>query len=306
VKVGIKKPVPETVEEDPLLAVKAWQDGFKPAHDYQQTPPATIDACLTSAICTEQRMRTEHFQYWTERMHDRPGHMHRKIWEWAFISQALKERGMLASHKLGLGFAVGTEPLTALFAAHGASIVATDLFTEEAQAKGWVESTQHANGFDAINQRNLCDEQELHRLVEFRFADMNNISEELHGKFDFLWSSCAFEHLGSLEHGKNFVYNAMHCLKPGGFAIHTTEYNMSSNTDTVDGGATVLFRKRDIEEIIATLQPQGHQIEMDWDEGDGYADGHVDMAPYVQDTHLRLQIQKYVVTSIGLIVKKAA
>ncbi|WP_232063768.1 cyclopropane-fatty-acyl-phospholipid synthase family protein [Undibacterium sp. YM2] len=298
-------PMPVEVE-DPLITVRAWQDGFKPVHDYLQSPPPARTEPLKSSMCTEQMMRTEVFQYWTARMGDRPGHMHRKIWEWAFITQALKERGMLQEGQLGLGFAVGTEPLTAIFAAHGASIIATDLFTEEAQAKGWVDSTQHANGFEAINQRNLCDEKELRRLVEFKFADMNNISEELHGKFDFLWSSCAFEHLGSIEHGKQFVYNAMHCLKPGGIAVHTTEFNMSSNDDTVDTGATVLFRKRDIEEIITTLQSQGHQIEMDWDEGDGYADGHVDMAPYIQDTHLRLQIEKYVVTSIGLIVQKAA
>ena len=298
--------VPEVVETiDPLIAIQAWQHGFKPGHDYLQSPPPARTDMLKSSMCTEQLMRTDLFQYWTTRMGDRPGHMHRKIWEWAFIVQALKERGMLKEGQLGLGFAVGTEPLTAMFAAHGASIVATDLFTEEAQAKGWVESTQHASGFEAINQRNLCDEQELRRLVEFKFADMNHISEEFHGKFDFVWSSCAFEHLGSIEHGKNFVYNAMRCLKPGGFAVHTTEYNMSSNDDTVDKGATVLFRKRDIEEIITTLQSQGHQIEMDWDEGDGYADAHVDMAPYLQDTHLRLQIEKYVVTSIGLIVQKA-
>ncbi|MFZ6767416.1 SAM-dependent methyltransferase [Undibacterium sp. Di26W] len=310
----IPEPVLELPAETPVADapntiefIQAWQDRLTARHDYLQDPalPLPLSSLLKSSMCTEQVMRSETFQYWTVRMGDRPGHMHRKIWEWAFITQALKERGMLQAGQLGLGFAVGTEPLTALFAAHGASIVATDLFTEEAQAKGWVESTQHANGFEAINQRNLCDEKELHRLVEFKFADMNNISEELHGKFDFLWSSCAFEHLGSIEHGKNFVYNAMHCLKPGGFAIHTTEFNMSSNDDTVDSGATVLFRKRDIEEIISTLQAQGHQIDIDWDEGDGYADGHVDLAPYIQDTHLRLQIEKYVVTSIGLIVQKA-
>lgn len=299
------KVLQQPVIEDPLEKIHAWQNAFKPSHDYSQSPPAPLTEMLTSAICTEQMMRTEVFENWAVRMKDSPGHMHRKIWEWAFIAQALKERGMLQDGKLGLGFAVGTEPLTALFATHGPNMVATDLFTEAAQAKGWVETIQHASGFEAINQRYLCDDSELRRLVEFKFADMNHIDPEFHGKFDFLWSSCAFEHLGSIEHGKEFVYNAMHCLKPGGYAVHTTEFNLSSNEDTVETGNTVLYRKRDIEDIITTLRAQGHHVEMDWHQGDGYADGHVDLAPYIHDTHLRLQIERYVVTSLGLIVQKA-
>ena len=55
--------------------------------------------------------------------------LHRKIWEFCFIAQALDERGMLARGRRGLGFAVGTEPLPAMFASRGCAIVATDLAT---------------------------------------------------------------------------------------------------------------------------------------------------------------------------------
>ncbi len=264
----------------------------------------TDNETLVSCMCTEEALRSDPFRTWAQRFGERPDHMHRKIWEWCYIAQALEERGLLQNGKVGLGFAVGTEPLSAIFADSGARIMATDLFTEEARARGWVQSDQHADGYDAINSRKHCDPAKLRQLVEFRFADMNNISSEFDGKFDFVWSSCSLEHLGSLEHGKAFIYNAMKCLKPGGVAVHTTEYNLSSNTTTIESGATVLFRKQDIEDIVATLRSQRHQIDIDWSDGQGYADGFIDVPPYKQEVHLKLQIAGYIVTSLGMIIRK--
>ena len=37
--------------------------------------------------------------------------LHRKMWEWLFIAEALRERGMLAAGRRGVGFGVGQEPL---------------------------------------------------------------------------------------------------------------------------------------------------------------------------------------------------
>ena len=60
--------------------------------------------------------------------------LHRKMWEWLFIAEALRERGMLAAGRSGLGFGVGQEPLVALFAAAGCDVVATDQPHESAVA----------------------------------------------------------------------------------------------------------------------------------------------------------------------------
>lgn len=260
---------------------------------------------LTSRMCTQASLVSPQMQEWHIRFKERPIHLHRKIWEWCFISEALAERGMLRPGMRGLGFAVGQEPLTAMFARMGATITATDLFAEEAAAAGWVDTGQHAGGDTALNSRGLCDPKEFARLVKFRFADMNDIGHDFDGQYDFLWSSCALEHLGDLEKGMQFIYNAMRCLKPGGIAVHTTEFNLSSNEDTVASGPTVLYRKRDIEQVIATLRSQDHAVEVDWESGQGYADQTVDLPPYKQEVHLRVQIEKYVVTSFGLIVQKA-
>ena len=58
--------------------------------------------------------------------------MHRKLWEWAFISQVSYERDLLKTGSRGLGFAVGQEPLPTLFVGYSCEIVTTDMASEEA------------------------------------------------------------------------------------------------------------------------------------------------------------------------------
>ena len=115
---------------------------------------------------------------------------------------------------------------------------------------------------------------------------MNNIPSDLRN-FDFTWSSCAFEHLGSLEHGLRFVLRQMGCLKPGGFAVHTTEYNVSSNRETVDETQTALFRRQDIERLVSDLRDDNHVIDVDFTTGRTPADLHVDEPPFTE-THLKM------------------
>lgn len=229
--------------------------------------------------------------------------LHRKLWEWCYITQALFERGMLRKGRRGLGFAVGREPLSALFANYGCSIVASDLFEEQARDAGWVDTNQHAASIEMLNDRGLCDPATFRDHVTFRHVDMNQIPADLQG-FDFVWSSCSLEHLGSIEHGLQFIKNAMACLKPGGLAVHTTEYNLSSNNATIEHGSLVLFRQQDIKRLLNKLGVAGHTIDMNFAQGDGFADGFIDLPPYKQEVHLRLQIAEYVVTSIGLIITK--
>jgi len=263
--------------------------------------PVTL---LKSRICTQEQLESKPFQDWGEHIGEARGHLHRKIWEWCFITQALYERKLLQPGVSGLGFAVGTEPLASLFCSLGASICATDIFTDFAEERGWVGTNQHASGVDSLNSRKLCSDELFNKNCTFRHVDMNNIPIDL-SDFDFIWSSCALEHLGSLSHGEEFIYNAMKCLKPGGFAVHTTEYNFSSNGRTVFYGDTVLYRHRDIEKIIRNLQKEGHSIDMDFTAGSLPSDTFIDLPPYKHNPHLKLQLGEYVITSIGLIIQKA-
>jgi hypothetical protein len=93
-------------------------------------------------------------------------------------------------------------------------------------------------------------------------------------------------------------------LKKSGVAIHTTEYNVTSNIDTIDNEPTVLFRKCVIEEIISHLKSSGFIAKMDWNCGNECNDYFVDIPPYGSSPHLKLRIQNFTVTSIALVIIK--
>jgi hypothetical protein len=133
---------------------------------------------------------------------------------------------------------------------------------------------------------------------------MNSIPNDVKG-FDFNWSSCSFEHLGTIRQGLNFLKRQLNTLKPGGWAVHTTEFNISSNDQTLDNNNTVIFRQTDIEKIVKELRDEGHFVEMlDFSLGGLPEDYQVDLFPYSGKIHLRLQIDGFIATSIGLIIQK--
>ena len=256
-----------------------------------------------SRLCTQQELETEAFQRWADVLREPHLLLHRKIWEWCFITRVLEGEGMLAPGNRGLGFAVGREPLVAQFAACGASVVATDLDVDHAAEAGWVGSGEHAASLAVLNERGLCPPEVFDRSVRFQEVNMLDIPVAELGEFDFVWSSCAFEHLGSLQAGIDFVVNSMECLRPGGLAVHTTEFNVGSNDATMSEGGTVIYRQRDIEDLAATLRSRGHQIELNFDRGTLPLDYHVDIPPYTHDPHLKLHLMGYTTTSVGLVVR---
>jgi hypothetical protein len=140
--------------------------------------------------------------------------------------------------------------------------------------------------------------------VAFRAVDMNRIPEDL-GGFDFCWSACAFEHLGSIARGLAFVERSLGTLRPGGIAVHATELNLSSNRRTIDHQPTVLFRRRDFEALAVRFHAQGyHVMPLCFDLGDAPDDAHVDVPPYRNDVHLRLALAEHVTTSFGFAVRR--
>ncbi len=254
-------------------------------------------------LCKAQDIYSDWYQRWCRELREEP-RFHRKQWEFVYNMQALWERGCIAPGKKGLVFAVGTEPAPSLFANYGCEILATDIFPEMGIEKGWTADNQLCTGLDSLNTRGLCDDSVLREQVKYRAVDMTAIPDDLSG-FDFTWSSCAFEHLGSLEKGLAFVKAQMKTLKPGGWSVHTTEYNISSNDDTQDHNDTVIYRQRDIDGLIRELRAMGHFVEEpDYSIGGMPQDYQVDTIPHRQEVHLKLQVGTYVVTSIGLVIQK--
>ena len=278
-----------------------------------KTPPSLAVSDVTapepslwepvSQACTQAQMEEPHYSHWCSLIREAP-RMHRKQWEFAYILQALHMHDMVEEGRRGLGFGVGREPLAAVFANRDVEILATDMTAEAAAGAGWIATNQHIDSKLLLNERGICDQEKFDRLVDFRFMDMNKIDRSLHGQFDFTWSACAFEHLGSIAQGLEFVANSVKCLKPGGIAVHTTEFNCSSNDDTVDNNPTVLFRKRDFEQLEQRLRKKGWEIEFNFNLGDKPLDLYVDVAPFKDNQHLKLQIEEYTVTSFGILVRR--
>jgi len=231
-----------------------------------------------SQLCREKDFLQPYFGYWTNRA-ELGWRFHRKVWEFVYICQALHERGVVEPGMRGIGFGVGGEPLPALFASQGCEILATDQPQRAAIASGWMAREQHAADKRSLSRPSICPQGSFDARVEFEACDMNAVPAAFEG-FDFCWSACALEHLGSIDKGLAFIERSIGCLKPGGFAVHTTEFNLDSDRFTIESGPTVLFRRSDIEALSERLARNGHiMAPLDLDRGDGVLDKYVDFRP---------------------------
>jgi SAM-dependent methyltransferase len=269
---------------------------------------------LSSSICKYDCIHTDWFARWSTAIgvpQFDDGYVpvsYRKFWEWAAILEVLQQRGKLREGAKGIGFAVGTEPLSSIIASHGAEVLASDLSTEE-QALDWASNNEHAATLDAIYKPELIEREAFDRLVSFQPVNMAKLEGLPSGVFDFAWSSCAFEHIGTLEDGLDFVVSAMRLLKPGGVAVHTTEINLSSNDDTIKDGHLCIYRKRDIEDLDRRLRLIRCGIEaMNWDAGCHEHDLNYDSPPYFQAgrPHIKLELGGFITTSCMIVVRKGA
>lgn len=276
-------------------------------------PARPVRVHLTSRTCRQDDIQHNWLRHWCGRLRVAPVY-HRKLWEDCFILQALWEAGMLAPGRRALGFAVGREALPALLAAEGVEVLATDLDPRDARARDWIRTGQHSEARDRLFQPELVRREDFDRLVSFRPVDMTRIPQDLRqGGFDFVWSACAMEHLGTLERGLDFVMAAMECLRPGGIAVHTTEYNLDAEGGTLRRGTTVLYQRRHLEALAARLEAAGHKmLPLDEAHGTGLLDRFVDLPPHMEERsplgvifppHLRLSIRGYPVTSAGILIR---
>jgi hypothetical protein len=179
------------------------------------------------------------------------------------------------------------------------NVVATDIPSTPQGDTYWGSSSAEELFYPGI-----CDKGLFLRRVEFKTVDMTAIPDDL-GTYDFLWSCCAFEHLGSLRAGLQFVLDADKCLRPGGIAIHTTEYNVSSNDETLETPGLCLYRQRDLLSLAEQIERQGSRmLPPNFAVGELPQDRYVDLPPYEQKVHLKLMVDKFVTTSFGFVIVK--
>jgi len=252
---------------------------------------ADFDTVSYKMLCAELK---EDFRY------------HRKPWEFVMIAKTLFDNNMLMPGKSGIGFGVGTEPLPSYFLSKGCAITATDQPPTNTNTANWTGSDQYCNSIADINKRGICTEEDMERLT-FTYMDMNYITR-MNSNFDFVWSSCALEHLGTLQNGLWFITRSLSMLKPGGIAVHTTEYNLASNTDTNFQHVNCIYRKIDLDILEDTVNKLGCRMEtVDYTRGTHEYDLYVDgkgWQPYKQEPHLNLRIDGFDATSVLLVIHK--
>ncbi|MCP4706086.1 MAG: class I SAM-dependent methyltransferase [candidate division Zixibacteria bacterium] len=262
---------------------------------------------LKSQLPTYNQMKSEVYKDWIGELRE-GNKFNRKQWEHIYILQALRENNLLRDGVSGLGFGVGDESLPAVMAKNGCSVLATEINIEKPNEDGWVKGKNVDEQLAALNKLGICEKDKFKNLVSFRDVDMNHVPSDLND-FDFTWSSCALEHLGTMKHGEDFIFNSLKCLKPGGLAVHTTEFTLAKSK-TVDHGFTVFYREKDIISLAKRLQNEGHEISLNFFKGRSFADWNIDFAPYRDKKHIKLIISKQwkllLVTSIGLLIRKSS
>jgi hypothetical protein len=262
---------------------------------------STENKLFGSSLCRAEDMLCETYQLLCSKL-GLPIVYHRKHWEWVFICHKLMQYKRLQPHMKGLGFGVGIEPLPSYLASLGCQLMLTDAPPEI--SRDWIGSNQHANDLRKLHRNELIDETTFTERCQFSYLDMNNYASIPSG-YDFHWSSCVIEHLGGLDAGIRFIEESVSKLAVGGVAVHTTEFNMTSSTETLDHPATCIYRKSDLMGMKNHLERLGYFVEpLVFDPGMLPPNYYVDMPPYKHDVHLRLMLDRFVSTSIGLVIQR--
>ncbi len=271
---------------------------------------------LSSSPSRQADLESDWAAYWLSRL-GLPVLFHRKLWELAYVIQALYENGMLTEGRRGLGFGCGMEPLPSLFAGYGVDVVATDMPEDEREQAAWSSSGQYSTSLEALYRPELVGREAFERHVTMERVDMRAVPASLTG-FDFCWSVCALEHLGSINGGLNFIERSLDCLRPGGVAVHTTEFNFLNDEFTIESGPTVLYQRQHLRELHSRLTAAGHNVApLDFNTGTGALDRFVDLPPFYlalseqgknfygpDAPHIKVAIDGFTCTCFGLIVRK--
>lgn len=288
--------LPHVATADPVTSLGLHE--LTSADVYDSATVATLETA-TSQMCTARQFDEptyrrilaglgQNFEY------------HRKQWEHIYTLRILEQFGLIGKDASGCGFDCGGEPIVAYMAHRGSRVLATGVKPSDGGA-----GSDGSLDIEDFFYPGICDWKDFSARVTIREVDMKAPPASL-GKFDFVWSSCAIERLGSLGNGMDFVVKAMDFVRPGGVAVHTTQLNIDSNRRTLESPTLSLFRWKDIDRLVKRLEARGHRVlTPKRDRGDRELDRYVDAPPYSR-RHVKLQVEGFSVTSLGLTIVAGA
>lgn len=171
-----------------------------------------------------------------------PPRFHRKQWEFAMILAALHADGVLRPGRRGLSMGGGRERLLYAVAPQVDRLVVTDLY---GSGSGWEDArTDDPRDFIEAHMPFPVDSARIEALaMDMRQLDFGSES------FDFCYSSCAIEHIGSRNDFLTHLKEVHRVLKDGGVYALTTEFHYGARTIELPGN--YLFSGAYLSDLIA-------------------------------------------------------
>jgi hypothetical protein len=251
----------------------------------------------SSQLCTASQFRDAAYAEIAGALGLPPG-VGRRRWEQVWIVSVLATEKLIAPGRRGLGLAVENDRIAALLSSRGVEVLATDLpdrdgrSTEARRSRLFYPEVTHIEEFD--------------QLVRFANLDPRGVADVAPGEFDFCWSRGVPGVLGEAAAALDFMQASLAPLRPGGLAVHTVEFNLTSNRTTWEQPDNVLLRRRDIEALAGRLAADGHMLlplntHPGQEPEDEKVRGTLGGAP-----GLRQRVGMMVSTSFGLAIRKAA
>jgi hypothetical protein len=234
------------------------------------------------------------FAYWAREL-ECDVRAERKLWEAVSVLQAFYEAGVLRPGARVLGFGVGDEALPSYLASIGLEVVATDMSGVTDPDHCWKPSFLDRDRFDA--------------LVEVSDVDIRRLDDKTLRGFDACWSCGVLDALADHEQATDAAILTMDTLKPGGVAVHVTEYAFANDQPESHSGA-LCFPRVFFEKLAEKLDGRGHRTApLGFGLGDQPLDGYVDTEPFgdgmvagVSAPHLKIRIGGELRTSFALTV----
>lgn len=238
--------------------------------------------------------------------------LHRKQWEFGMIFLTLKKAQMLEDNKRGLSMGSGKEVLLYAVARQVKHLNVTDLYSTEslwecAKTTDPDEFIRKNKPFPVEEDKISAQRMDMRHLA---FADC---------AFDFAYSSCAFEHIGTDDDFLQHLNEVYRVLKDGGVYVLTTEFTCEKETVPIPNN--YIFSAEHLDRVIgaskfvpesrfdARLSEQSANFPMPGRVDDLSYRGDVDFGRTLASAcvipHVQLLSGKHHVTSCLLVLKKS-
>ena len=167
---------------------------------------------------------------------DLSGQGARATWRKLFLLQALSRYGFLAGGGRALNFGDADADLALFLASRHIAVTL---------------------GEDASRRPPIARDSATQYLSR-RAMDFTDIPLDLRG-FDFIWTDGLANHLGGGS-ARQFIVNAMDCLRPGGLAIHMIDLDLENPASPSASEGPVPLRRDEVSTIAVTLISRSHEV----------------------------------------------